>query len=245
MLTSTIYATRRISFSRFSSLRLSPRSTEVLTLHSSAQSPSTRRSISVSAETRAVSQVSNSASRVFQETYSFCLFPVVAKTAAGNIPISTIPFTNIPSTFPGIDGFGGKATIPASELNSSHSKCATPADGVYLCSAPVVIGGGAGNHFAPSSGGEFLRYAYDSLILANSRKTDESRHCSSHSITLSVILDNPAPLILHTNMVSFQVIYMGALVGRAYVNPLDLYEGTRSFQLSFFPRFDCLYFLSL
>lgn len=41
---------------------------------------------------------------------------VVAKTAAGNIPISTIPFDNIATTFPGIDGFGGKATIPASEL---------------------------------------------------------------------------------------------------------------------------------
>jgi len=47
-----------------------------------------------------------------------------------------------------------------------------------------------------------------------------------HSITLSeVILDNPAPLILHTNLASFQVIYMGTYVGRAYINPLDLYEG--------------------
>ncbi|GAA5914535.1 uncharacterized protein JCM6883_003197 [Sporobolomyces salmoneus] len=113
---------------------------------------------------------------------------VLAKTAAGNIPISTIPFDNIGTTFPGIDGFGGKATIPET---------------------PVVIGGGSGDPFAPSSGGSFLR------------------------ITLSVILDNPAPLILHTNLVSFQVIYMGALVGRAYVNPLDLYEGTNTLPSEF------------
>ncbi|GAA5951249.1 hypothetical protein JCM3765_002422 [Sporobolomyces pararoseus] len=104
---------------------------------------------------------------------------VVAKTAAGNIPISTIPFDNIATTFPGINGFGGKATIPTT---------------------PVVIGGGDGDPFAPSAGGKFLR------------------------ITLSVILDNPAPLILHTNLVSFQVLYMGTYVGRAYVNPLDLYR---------------------
>ena len=52
-------------------------------------------------------------------------------------------------------------------------------------------------------------------------------------ITLSVILDNPAPLILHTNFVSFQVLYMGALVGRAYVNPLDLYEGEPSSPFTF------------
>ncbi|GAA5937070.1 uncharacterized protein JCM15063_000146 [Sporobolomyces koalae] len=108
---------------------------------------------------------------------------VLAKTAAGTIPITTIPFDNIATTFPGIDGFGGKATIP---------------------NVPVVIGGGAGNPYAPSAGGDFLR------------------------ITLSVILDNPAPLILHTNMVSFQVLYMGTYVGRAYINPLDLLEGTNT-----------------
>lgn len=44
-------------------------------------------------------------------------------------------------------------------------------------------------------------------------------------ITLTVFLSNPAPLILLTNMVSFQVIYMGTFVGRAYINPLNLYPG--------------------
>lgn len=44
-------------------------------------------------------------------------------------------------------------------------------------------------------------------------------------ITLNVILANPAPLILHTNMISFEVLYKGTMAGRAYINPLDLYPG--------------------
>lgn len=40
-----------------------------------------------------------------------------------------------------------------------------------------------------------------------------------------MILANPAPLILHTNMISFEVLYKGAVTGRAYINPLDLYPG--------------------
>ncbi|GAA6063179.1 hypothetical protein JCM10212_003114 [Sporobolomyces blumeae] len=113
---------------------------------------------------------------------------VVAKTAAGNIPISTIPFSDIATTFNGIDGLGGKATIPQT---------------------PVVIGGGAGDPFNPSSGGDFLR------------------------ITLSVIVDNPAPLILHTNDVSFAVQYKGTTVGRAYINPLDLYQNQNTLPSEF------------
>ncbi|GAA5897781.1 hypothetical protein JCM8208_000260 [Rhodotorula glutinis] len=114
---------------------------------------------------------------------------VTARTKAGDIPISGIPFDDIPSTFqPAIGGFGGVATIPET---------------------PVVIGGGSGDHFNPSSGGEFLR------------------------ITLDTILNNPAPLILHTNLDSFQVIYRGELVGRAYINPLDLYEGSNTLATEF------------
>lgn len=48
-------------------------------------------------------------------------------------------------------------------------------------------------------------------------------------ISLTTILDNPAPLILHTNQVSFEVLYKSALVGRAYVDPLDLLEGESAF----------------
>lgn len=44
-------------------------------------------------------------------------------------------------------------------------------------------------------------------------------------IKLETILSNPAELILHTNQISFQVIYQSVLVGRAYVDPLDLYQG--------------------
>ncbi|GAA5969858.1 hypothetical protein JCM21900_004182 [Sporobolomyces salmonicolor] len=113
---------------------------------------------------------------------------VTAQTAAGNIPISTIPFSNIATSFNGIQGFGGKATIPAT---------------------PVVIGGGSGDPFNPSSGGDFLR------------------------ITLSVILSNPAALILHTNQASFQVLYQNTYVGRAYVNPLDLYSGSNTLPSEF------------
>ncbi|BGP44010.1 hypothetical protein JCM10449v2_008067 [Rhodotorula kratochvilovae] len=114
---------------------------------------------------------------------------VTARTKAGDIPISGIPFENIATSFaPGIGGFGGRATIPET---------------------PVVIGGGAGDHFNPSSGGEFLR------------------------ITLDTILSNPAPLILHTNDASFQVIYRGTNVGRAYINPLDLYTGSNTLATEF------------
>ncbi|BGP00846.1 hypothetical protein RTBOTA2_002159 [Rhodotorula toruloides] len=113
---------------------------------------------------------------------------VTARTKAGDIPISGIPFSNIQTTFPGINGFGGKATIPET---------------------PVVIGGGSGDPFNPSPGGEFLR------------------------ITLSTILDNPAPLVLHTNDASFEVIYKGTQVGRAYINPLDLYKGSNTLPTEF------------
>ncbi|KAM0750211.1 hypothetical protein T439DRAFT_247618 [Meredithblackwellia eburnea MCA 4105] len=112
---------------------------------------------------------------------------VTARTKAGDIPIGGIPFS-VTSTFPGLNGLGGKATIPAT---------------------PVVIGSGSGDPFNPSSGGTFLR------------------------ITLSVILSNPAPLILHTNQVSFEVIYSGVLVGRAYVNPLDLLLGSNTLPSEF------------
>ncbi|GAA6057282.1 hypothetical protein JCM3770_004534 [Rhodotorula araucariae] len=114
---------------------------------------------------------------------------VTARTKAGDIPISGIPFENIATSFaPGIGGFGGRATIPET---------------------PVVIGGGAGDHFNPSSGGDFLR------------------------ITLDTILSNPAPLILHTNDASFQVLYRGTNVGRAYINPLDLYTGSNTLATEF------------
>ncbi|BGP22157.1 pre-rRNA processing protein [Rhodotorula toruloides] len=113
---------------------------------------------------------------------------VTARTKAGDIPITGIPFSNIQTSFPGINGFGGKATIPQT---------------------PVVIGGGSGDPFNPSPGGEFLR------------------------ITLSTILDNPAPLVLHTNDASFEVIYKGTQVGRAYINPLDLYKGTNTLATEF------------
>ncbi|KAL8287086.1 hypothetical protein RQP46_004092 [Phenoliferia psychrophenolica] len=107
---------------------------------------------------------------------------VTARTKAGDIPISGIPFS-VTSSFPGIGGFGGVATVP-------H--------------VPVVIGSGSGNPFSPSPGGQFVR------------------------IQLSVVLSNPAPLILHTNMISFAVIYQGVFVGRAYVNPLDLLPGSNT-----------------
>ncbi|GAA6027071.1 hypothetical protein JCM8097_006088 [Rhodosporidiobolus ruineniae] len=114
---------------------------------------------------------------------------VTARTAAGNIPISGIPFENIATSFEGINGFGGKATIPTT---------------------PSVIGGGSGDPFNPTAGGsDFLR------------------------ITLTVELDNPAPLVLNTNDASFQVIYRDTLVGRAYVNPLNLYPGALSLASEF------------
>lgn len=73
---------------------------------------------------------------------------------------------------------------------------------------PTVAGGGnpgpGNDQFHPVPGSEFL------------------------IITLDVILSNPAPLILHTNLVSFQVIYRDVVVGRAYINPLDLYRGESS-----------------
>lgn len=47
-----------------------------------------------------------------------------------------------------------------------------------------------------------------------------------YRITLDVILGNPAPLILHTNLVSFIILYRETNVGRAYINPLDLMSGT-------------------
>ncbi|GJN94719.1 hypothetical protein Rhopal_007810-T1 [Rhodotorula paludigena] len=114
---------------------------------------------------------------------------VTARTKAGDIPISGIPFDGISTTFqPAINGFGGTAEIPET---------------------PVVIGGGAGDPFNPSSGGEFLR------------------------ITLDTILNNPAALILHTNLASFQVIYRDTPVGRAYINPLDIYLDTNTLATEF------------
>lgn len=57
---------------------------------------------------------------------------------------------------------------------------------------PLVIGSGSGDQFNPTAGGaDFIR------------------------ITLSIILADPAPLILHTNLVSLQVIYNSQNVGRA------------------------------
>lgn len=55
----------------------------------------------------------------------------------------------------------------------------------------------------------------------------------SFRITLSTILDNPAPLVLHTNDASFEVIYKGTQVGRAYINPLDLYKGSNTLPTEF------------
>lgn len=52
-------------------------------------------------------------------------------------------------------------------------------------------------------------------------------------IALNVILANPAPLILHTNLVSFLVIYRGTNVGRAYINPLDLFPGSNTVAAEF------------
>lgn len=64
------------------------------------------------------------------------LFAVTAQTKAGNIPIGGIQFS-VQTTFPGVNGFNHMATIPAT---------------------PVVIGGGGGYEFAPTSGGsDFLR----------------------------------------------------------------------------------------
>lgn len=56
-------------------------------------------------------------------------------------------------------------------------------------------------------------------------------------ITLSLLLSSPAPLVLHTNLVSFAVDYRGVFVGRAKVDPLDLYRGvnTLSVELDYQP----------
>ncbi|KAL8280236.1 hypothetical protein RQP46_007350 [Phenoliferia psychrophenolica] len=117
---------------------------------------------------------------------------VVARTSAGDVKITGVPFS-VTSTFPGLDGFGGKASVPA---------------------VPVVIGSGAGDPFNPSAGGEFIR------------------------IQLSVILSNPAPIILFSNQVSFQVAYQGAYIGRAFINPLDLMLGSNTFatELQYAPK---------
>ncbi|KAL8277420.1 hypothetical protein RQP46_010142 [Phenoliferia psychrophenolica] len=76
-------------------------------------------------------------------------------------------------------------------------------------STPLVIGSGAGDEFAPTEGSQFIR------------------------ITLSVILSNPAPLILYTNDVSFAVLYDNYTVGRAYITPLNLYPGTNTIDAEF------------
>lgn len=51
----------------------------------------------------------------------------------------------------------------------------------------------------------------------------------SRRITLQTILSNPAPIILHTNQVALRVLYEGAFIGRALVNPFDLYPGSNVF----------------
>ncbi|SCV70806.1 BQ2448_3568 [Microbotryum intermedium] len=113
---------------------------------------------------------------------------VTARTKAGDIPISGIP-VDVPSTFPGINGFDHKATIDQ---------------------VPVVHdAGSAADPFSQIAGADFIR------------------------IGLTTILVNPAPLILHTNFASLQVYYRTVLVGRAYINPLDLYPGNNSVPAEF------------
>ncbi|KAI5474806.1 pre-rrna processing protein [Pseudohyphozyma bogoriensis] len=74
---------------------------------------------------------------------------------------------------------------------------------------PLVVGSGGGDEFSQTEGSEFIR------------------------ITLTVYLDNPAPLILLTNQVSFATIYQGYQVGRTYINTLDLYTGNVSIPAEF------------
>ncbi|SGY79107.1 BQ5605_C008g05044 [Microbotryum silenes-dioicae] len=113
---------------------------------------------------------------------------VTARTAAGDIPISGIP-VDVPSTFPGINGFDHKTAINQ---------------------VPVVYGGGSdADPFGQTAGSDFVR------------------------IALTTILINPAPLILHTNFASLQVYYRSVLVGRAYINPLDLYPGDNAVPAEF------------
>ncbi|KAL8279026.1 hypothetical protein RQP46_008484 [Phenoliferia psychrophenolica] len=74
---------------------------------------------------------------------------------------------------------------------------------------PIVIGSGSGNEFSPGPGGQFIR------------------------ITLSFDAVNPAPLILHTNLVALLISYRGYVVGRAYINPLDLALGANNLPAEF------------
>ncbi|KAM0789126.1 hypothetical protein ACM66B_003180 [Microbotryomycetes sp. NB124-2] len=74
---------------------------------------------------------------------------------------------------------------------------------------PRVVGGGGGDPFSNTPGSTFLR------------------------ILLTTILDNPAPLLIHTNFVSLGVIYRDYPVGRAYINPLDLLQGTNTIPAEF------------
>lgn len=76
------------------------------------------------------------------------------------------------------------------------------------------------------------------IVVHQVRSSLPSRTFSSNGfrrITLDVILSNPAPLILHTNLVSLEIVYRGTGVGRAYIDPLDLYLGT-SFSFSLCSR---------
>jgi hypothetical protein len=82
-------------------------------------------------------------------------------------------------------------------LNGFNHQAVVPA-------TPIVTGSGGGDPFGNTAGSDFIR------------------------ITLAVVLNNPAPLILFTNFVRFEVLYgpTKALVGYAYINPLNLYPGT-------------------
>lgn len=47
----------------------------------------------------------------------------------------------------------------------------------------------------------------------------------AHSIALTAILANPAPILINTNMVNLDVRYRGTYVGKAYIDPLNLIPG--------------------
>lgn len=81
---------------------------------------------------------------------------VTAQTAAGAIPIRGIPF-DVSTSFEGIAGFGGTATIPASTSNTPRWLCERDALTKDSHAAPLVLGGGGGDPFSDAAGSDFLR----------------------------------------------------------------------------------------